>query len=175
MRDRDWDVGHKRLTTTLFVLKGFRVLFGRTLVFYGVLAAGIGFLSEGYRSVWLCVWRFCSFVCVAFGMPIARGAGIFSGSGQRLIFLILFFSTFFFRGYLLGGFFLYSLRFLWGLFDLNFGLGAPRLAGRMPPPVFFFFFFRFGPFVVVYDYGGLLFYRRIFFIFPRHGVMHIPP
>lgn len=40
-------------------------------------AVGIGFLSEGYRSVWLCVFGVFVPFFVAFGMPIARGAGIF--------------------------------------------------------------------------------------------------
>lgn len=74
---------------------------------------------------------FVLFFPVTFSMPIARGAGIFSGSGQRLIFLITFFLYILFFSWVSipGGVLLYSLRFLWGLFDLNFGLGAQAGGG----------------------------------------------
>lgn len=60
----------------------------------------------------------------------------FSGSGQRLIFSILFFYFLHFSfGVSSRGFLLYSPRFLWGLFDLTLGLGL-RLVGLL---VFFVF------------------------------------
>lgn len=130
-------------------------------------AAGIGFLSEGYRSVWLCVWRFCSFVCVVFGMPIARGAGIFSGSGQRLIFLILFFLLFSFVGIFSVGFFFYILFGSCGVCSISISVwGLPGWWGGC-----FCQFFPFGLGLLsscmitaaCYSTGGF------FLFFPRHG------
>lgn len=68
--------------------------------------------------------------------------------------MITFFSLHFFspfRGYRSLGVLLYSLRFLWGLFDLNFGLGGSGWRGGADSSVFFLLVLTL--FVVLYDYG----------------------
>lgn len=145
------------------------VLFGQSLVWHGG-TTGIRFLSEGYRSVWLCVFGVfvLFFLSVTFRMPIARGAGIFfSGSGQRLIFLITYFLYifFFFSWVPIPGGFFYILFGSCGVYLISISVwGAQAGGGRIVLGGGFLLVLTL--FVVLYDYGvqeDLFLYSFLFF------------
>lgn len=79
---------------------------------------------------WRFLFFFVLFFPVTFSMPIARGAGIFSGSGQRLIFLITFFLYILFFSWVSipGGFF-YILFGSCGVYLISISVWGLRLAG----------------------------------------------